>query len=98
MLQWGKDDEMMMAMKLITVFANSTHYLPSCTAEHIHKGPHLAESGAQVPLLRDLVERPNGHDQTGDQQVGDGQRQHQVVAHCAKGSLEDDGRDDKYIS
>lgn len=55
--------------------------LPGRTAEHVDECPQFAQFGAQTPLLGDLVQCSNGHDQTGHEQISDGQRQDQIVAH-----------------
>lgn len=60
----------------------------SGAAEHVPRGPHIAEARAQRPALRNLVDGAERHHEARHQQVRHGQRENQVVGGAAQVPLQ----------
>lgn len=67
-------------------------------AENVARGPHVAQLGAQRPLLRHFVDGAQRHHQARNQQVGHGQRQDQVVGHVLQVPLQQNCSYHKHVS
>lgn len=67
-------------------------------AQHVAGGPHITKLGPQGPLMADLVDRAKWHHQTGNQEVGDGEGQDQIIRHVLQVSLQQYGRYHKNVS
>jgi len=51
----------------------------SCTTEHVERHPGITELTTQRPAPRHIINGSEGHDQGGDEQVGNGERRYKVV-------------------
>lgn len=66
--------------------------------EDVEGDPEVAEERAEDPLPEDLVEERHGHDEDGDAEVGDGERDEEVVAGAAELADEADGDADEDVA
>ena len=62
-----------------------------CKVHSVHECPFRR-------TLAYLVDCPEGHDEDGDEEVGDGQAEDEVVGHVLQVALQQDGGDHEHVA
>lgn len=67
-------------------------------AHHVNGDPNVTELGAKHPVALEVIDQRERHDQSADEQVGDGQRGQEQVADPPQSPVRVDGHAHQHVA